>query len=216
MPRVSERGVEIGSLASLEPVLKKWQKLIEKMAQEWLSVKDVPWWYNERASLSLFAGAVWSCHGWVFEEFGIWRKIASKRGVKYTSGRRDIEFRVGDDWFSAEAKQCWPILSGNAEDPLIAVGKYLNQAVREAKQLTQKGCQSLGIVFAIPRVHVSQKDQIDQNLWDFVSQLRKAKRATVAWTFPREARGIQPSKDSENHNYTYPGIVVLILPARRC
>jgi hypothetical protein len=67
------------------------------MAKEWLNVKDVPWWYNERASLSLFAGAVWGCHGWVFEEFGIWRKIASKRGVKYTSGRRDIEFEVGDE-----------------------------------------------------------------------------------------------------------------------
>jgi hypothetical protein len=59
---VDIRGVHFGSLS---PVLKYWQVLNESWEGG-----DVPWWYNERASVGFLAGAVWKYGGWVMEEFG--------------------------------------------------------------------------------------------------------------------------------------------------
>ncbi|HEX8949356.1 MAG TPA: hypothetical protein VF790_10370, partial [Dissulfurispiraceae bacterium] len=43
----------------LKGVLNKWVQIIENIAEDQKEGKDVPWWYTEMASLSIFAGAVW-------------------------------------------------------------------------------------------------------------------------------------------------------------
>jgi hypothetical protein len=101
--------MEPGPFGFLKPALLEWQSM-QKL--DWWDHKgDAPWWYNERASLSLFAGAVWKCRGWVFEEFSIKRRTATTRGkYKRHSGRCDIMFGLGKIQFVGEAKQCWPVL----------------------------------------------------------------------------------------------------------
>jgi len=58
-----------GRLQILKPVLKEWLALIEDPDAVHWPKDDAPWWYNERALLSLFAGAIWKCEGWALEEF---------------------------------------------------------------------------------------------------------------------------------------------------
>src|SRR5262245_34034370 len=60
--------ITIGALRSFEDLLWEWTSVIERVVRVWYQ-DDVPWWYNERASLSLFAGAIWKVGGIAFEEF---------------------------------------------------------------------------------------------------------------------------------------------------
>ena len=104
------KGLVLGNLSPLRGVLREWQNLNEDPI--WRKIPDLPWWFNERAVLSQFAGAVWRHpHGWVFEEYSTWRYRSQK---KRQTGRGDIWFRINNHDFVGEAKQCWPVLSGKA------------------------------------------------------------------------------------------------------
>jgi hypothetical protein len=39
---------------------------------------DLPWWYNERASISVLAGAAWGTGGLAFEEYSEDKKARMK------------------------------------------------------------------------------------------------------------------------------------------
>jgi hypothetical protein len=70
---------------------------------------DRPFFYNERATLSLWAGGIWQSNreNLVLEEY---RSDKVSLSGKYT-GRCDIWFRAEGQSCSAEAKQsgrCWP------------------------------------------------------------------------------------------------------------
>jgi hypothetical protein len=62
-----------------------------------------PYYFNERATLSLFAGGVWQSQpeNLVLEEFTVGKE---RQGTRY-DGRSDIWFEAEDQWCYAEAKQ---------------------------------------------------------------------------------------------------------------
>jgi hypothetical protein len=70
---------------------------------------DAAWWYNERAILSLFAGAIWSSNGWAFEEFATTKRerVATKRKHRRDGARGDLEFwwPSSNKYFQCEAKR---------------------------------------------------------------------------------------------------------------
>ena len=53
-------GINAEPLPEFKTVLSMWKKMMMNL-DWWDDKKDAPYWYNERASLSLFAGAVWRC-----------------------------------------------------------------------------------------------------------------------------------------------------------
>jgi len=53
-----EGGRRCKRVRCFEAIFKEWIGCISQIAHDWKSRGDVPWWYNERASLSVFAGAV--------------------------------------------------------------------------------------------------------------------------------------------------------------
>jgi hypothetical protein len=73
------KGNHIVKMPFLSPLFKKWQKIILKISRKWIKENDVPWWYTERASLSLFSGAIWQSGGYVFEEFSVNREIKNRK-----------------------------------------------------------------------------------------------------------------------------------------
>lgn len=84
-------------LRCLRPVLEKWISVNRELAVHWASAGDAPWWYNERALISVFAGAVWRTGGHAFEEYS-----TEKRGDRRESwGRVDLEFAAGRQEFRA-------------------------------------------------------------------------------------------------------------------
>jgi hypothetical protein len=207
-----ERGLRTGSLKAIQPVLAKWQRLNEN--KSWFDFEDAPWWYNERATLSIFAGAVWRCGGWVFEEFSTRKASGLQRGrINYKNGRCDIQFSIGESEFIAEAKQCWPTLSGTAQNARRTVEIHIAQANQEVQQVPEWGYRRLGIVFVAPRVHVSKQDEIDKYLQAFVKQLVEIKSTTIAWVFPKAARTLRPpSEENTSRDYIFPGVAVVLCP----
>lgn len=180
--------------------------------------KDVPWWYNERASLSLFAGAVWLKDGWAFEEYSTQKRLAKwkKRG-KTHPGRCDIQFGLSDRiTFVAEAKQAWPTIRHRKESGISTVKAYLKEAQNDSSKLPDKEGTKLGMVFVVPRILRSRRKQlkgkqIDEILKSFLKQLSKIKNATMVWVFPKKTRMLFYRGD----DYCYPGIVLLIQRSRR-
>jgi len=155
--KTQSQGIHQGELPMLKPILQKWIDLNRNLANEFILDRDVPWWYNERPHVSLLAGAIWQGGGWAFQEYGIERQIKQQRGVKYKAGRRDIDFRVADHYFTAEAKQCWPTLGKNRHLAPARVQDCLDTACKEASQFSLSGSWQLGLVFATPRVPVSRR-----------------------------------------------------------
>ncbi len=125
------KGFHRGSLRSFAPIFKKWIKANEEIARAWRSVQDAPWWYNERASLSVFAGAIWRAGGFAFEEYSDEKREIRKRsrtlGSEYP-GRVDLYFNWAGCDFVAEAKFIWSGFSRNDTGAMRRLQDRLNKA----------------------------------------------------------------------------------------
>ena len=199
-------GTQLGPMKSLHLILDKWKSLMQD--PQW-GKDDAPWWYNERALLSLLAGAVWKCGEWAFEEFATNKRTITKRGKhKRRAGRGDIMFQIGKDTFIAEAKQCWPILGYRNRNAISTVKEALHEARIQSARLPSEG-QKLGIVFAVPCLHESKQEDSEKILYDFISRFTSLKNSTITWVFPREKRTLKGGD-----GYIYPGIVLVLRPLK--
>ena len=203
------RGIRIGHLRAIRPMLDKWLSVNEKLADEWIpEFDDAPWWYNERASISVFAGAAWLCHGWAFEEFATSKELRQGKGKpRETTGRCDINFSVNGYEYVAEAKQCWPKIDRPASAARVVLAS-LDAALRDCSHIPDWGLPVLGITFVAPRLLASHADALDTHTDDFVRWLRGIPGVTVAWTFPRSARALSPI--STRVQRLFPGTALII------
>lgn len=191
----------------LEPILKKWQKLNNDVLS---CDEDVAWWYNERASLSVFAGAVWKCGGWAFEEFSIERGNQSAR--KKAHGRCDIQFEFKNRKYIGEAKQTWLTLGKKGSKGIQKkVEKDLCSARSQIQQIHEPGNQRIAMTFVVPGINGSEEDNVNKHIDDLVQELQKIKNATLAWTFPKFARKMSP--ENKFRNYIFPGVALVLMAA---
>ena len=200
-------GIRAGALRSLKPILNMWVDLSGQ--EKWFFEEDATWWNNERATLSIFAGAVWRSGGLVMEEFAT-EKI--KRSVSET-GRCDIIFRIGRKVYLGEAKQDWPRLTDkNLRINLKETNRVIKQACFESLQTKNENSTHLGIVFITPFIHESRIAHLDEYLYEYISGLCKLENIIVAWTFPKWARHLH-SLEAVNKNKIYPGVILAIKKA---
>jgi hypothetical protein len=116
---------------------------------------DVPYHYNERATLSLLAGAIWRSdeNNFVFEEF----RTEKKRAEVVYKGRQDIWFRVSGQACYGEAKQQWIPLYRvrNDVNKLLSVLEQEMKAARQALPTIptlELPAFGLGILFVTPYI----------------------------------------------------------------
>ena len=102
-------GVRCTALPIFKPLLKKWVTTNIDVVRHWQG--DLAWWYGERASISVLAGAAWRIGGFAFEEY--------REDKKTGPGRVDLYLKVGRQQFIAEAKYCWSgaTLAGPVTNP---------------------------------------------------------------------------------------------------
>jgi Tfp pilus assembly major pilin PilA len=179
---------------------------------------DAPWWYNERASVSQLAGAVWRCGpkvkpSWVLEEYATPRYGA--RGSKATRGRCDILVELGELRFIAEAKQLWFDKSRDG-DCSGRLRKALDEAHEQVVTAPNDGgrYQQFALAFVVPVITASlnrDPDRLHQHIASVVeSAQREAPRASFAWAFPASRRF-----NLESHRYKgnfFPGCVLVLEP----
>lgn len=200
-------GIRVGALRSLKPILDKWSKLTN--VENWFLGPDATWWNNERATLSVFAGAIWRCQGLVMEEFATEKTMRSESKV----GRCDITFRIKQKVFLGEAKQQWPLLiKKNARENLEETNRIIKRACSESLHTKDLRATHLGIVFITPRIHHGKRQFLDDFLLEYVNTLSVRRDITLAWQFPKWARDLH-SLESGSENYIYPGVIMVIKKA---
>jgi len=201
-------GFHAGPLPMLRHSLKKWVEAQEQCAKEW-EWKDAPWWYNERASISTLAGAVWSAGGIAFEEFSTHktlRQLRKNAARTHGHGRCDLYIYSGGYHFMIEAKFCWVTPRGKAKSIL---NESMKAATKDAKLNTDDGLK-VAAVFAALRIPKSKKDESEESIQNFIKLLEGFGRCAIAWVFPNRARFLS-LRTSRSY---YPGAAVILRPLR--
>lgn len=207
-------GVHAGSFRRLEPVLWAWIDLMGDRSW-WEDDEDAPWWYNERAILSLFAGAVWKGRGWAFEEYSTSKKFVTSRGrgTKAYAGRGDLAFWAKGGDYALEAKVCHPSLSGGGT-PLQAVRDALKEACSDVRRSKYRGSLPIRMVFGAPSIAAGQWGHWLERWREFRDQLIALPGGVaVAWTFPPWGGKLRVRE--QGILYVYPGAILVMGDARK-
>jgi hypothetical protein len=202
------KGHDCGRITSFRPILKEWIKANSEIATKWLSAEDAPWWYNERASLSVFAGAIWRAGGFCFEEYSD-RKREIKRqtgrlGDLY-HGRVDLYFSMSRSEFVAESKYVWSCFTQN-NNPAKRIRRALDHACADVRAIRPGRRRKLGIIFAMPCFKLGSKSQLDDRVQQWTDGLAGLEASAYAWVFPGCTRTLWWSEDE----YFCPGAAVII------
>lgn len=194
-----ESHINSGSLKSLRSVLKKWQKLIHDYIK-YCYYEDNPWWYNERAGLSILAAAVWCTNGIALEEYVTEKNEESER----KKGRCDLYIGLNSRQFNCEAKHTFCDLTYDIGEAVGKVEDKLKEAIKDAKKLDKDEFDRMAICIAVPCLEKTY-DDIDESLkkWCIaISDLENCDAFVTA--FPLKAR-----KTMLFENYFYPGVAIL-------
>lgn len=195
-----------GEKIVFEKLLREWRRLIQDYHSE--TKNDGLHVSNERASVSVFAGAVWKCGGWALEEW-----MGSKKDAW---GRIDLWFRVSSIDYIAEAKQSWPSLIKSEEVNIEKVSKTLEAAEEDARKVQAleksdyKGYRFIALAFASPWVEIEDdKEKVEEDqIQSFISAMKQRKCKSrydfMAYTFPEDMRSFCPGDGR-----IYPGAALL-------
>lgn len=201
--------MECTSALPLKNILKKWTRIVCKLVQDrnWKeSGKLPPWLYNERADVSLFAGAVWRSMEYAFEEFQEEKRKLTKRRKRLSHhyrGRTDMFFTVGRQRFIVEAKQCSPGMGAGGNETKIE--HALAKARLSVKQTKRRRQRQLAVVFVTPYVNKKKhRRDLNQRLGNWLKAARKIPCSARAWVFPQETRFLRYG------DRYYPGVFMII------
>lgn len=205
-------GTYCPDLRCLQPILKKWIDLNKGMFASWRDDEDVPWWYNERASLSVLSGAVWRSGGEAFEEYSDYKRGISNRTGRLSNeyaGRIDFYFNVNGRDFKGESKFCWLSALASVRDQTEKLTSCLNEARNDARKSKPDGQERLGLVFISPYLPKKHKPALKERVDRVVDQIKTLKADAFAWVFPEIERCIS------YYGWLYPGTAVIVKRVQR-
>ncbi len=201
------REIHIRSLRSIAPILTSYLNLNERLTIDWAKEQTFPWWFNERASMSILAGAIWKVGGVAFEEFSDEKSFVKKYGRrKKYRGRTDLSFSHGRHKFVAEAKICFVDALPKRYDPRKKILESLQEASQDVSKVRPYGAQRVGIVFVSPRFPICSETQLGGYIKDWINVLRKIPYSAAAWTFPAGAR----TTSQWNKWRMFPGTAIVV------
>ena len=199
-------GVRVGPhLRCLRPLLREWARLHAQLGREWQSVGDAPWWYNERALLSVLAGAVWRTGGSALEEYS----EQKRRDGALAPGRVDLWLSCGSHSFWAEAKAI--------EVPFTRSGSQVDRITRcmASAKIDIRRCapdgstRRLAIVFGKPYLRLGPRAERERPRKRLVAQSAAVEKHALAWVFPDQRRL------PKNDDWVCPGAMIWIKELRR-
>ena len=204
--------VDCACIAELKPVLYKWCDLNREFFDKLRD--DCPWWYNERASMSVFAAAAWKTKGFIsLEEFSTTKGRIKTKSER--SGRCDLKlWHDSKRGFAFEGKQTWCRLDkgidlGSKSNDIMAIFRQGQDDARELK--THMG-RRFGMCFVSPRIHVNERDSLDRRLDQLLYLLTKKHHDhAIAWYFAEDP-GLLLDKATR---LLYPGVVLLLKEVKK-
>ncbi len=212
-------GINPGSLVSLDSILRAWIKTNRKFVKAW--APDVPWRYNERASLSILAGAIWRKGGLALEEFTTekrpWRLHSKRLSKIYRWGRSDFYFELGELECEIEAKFYRPKI-GKINDKIETIQKCLLKKLEKAVCDVSRNRRydkrlRLGLLIVTPFVpYASLKGDSHKHIGLWINAAKNIAKTASAWYFPKELEFGQ-FINSRHREHFFPGILVLFRKA---
>lgn len=214
-------------LKGLSPLLTSWTETTIDFCKR-RDFEDNCWWYNERASLSVLAGAAWRLKGWAaLEEFS-----TTKRGVipdneidpgRIVRGRCDLHLSHGSSDYAVEAKQAWQPIGRRARADRLSLG--MRKAWNDAGNLTHdEGDHRLAVTFVAPYVPVSEVGKrrarggamvdevaVREAVESWLSRLDLSRMDAYAYAFPRVTGGFV----NERQTYLFPGSLLCVQERKR-
>ena len=196
-------------LPFFDELLWEWTNVIERTVRMWHQT-DVPWWYNERASLSLFAGAVWKAGGIAFEEFSSTREGPNSEEAPMIGrrmGRIDLCFTYQGTRFVTEAKQCWSPIGSRAGSARAEIERMLQQASADVLTAPEYYGRRLALVFASPYFPQSEFGVASERLvqWKQVVESVDSYGKAFYW--------LHDCQWTVDEGYLYPGAAIFIRQA---
>ena len=153
-----------GKLKHWNKMILEWHRVIEDYGR--LVGDDAPYWYNERANISILAGAAWRSGKLALEEFG--HEKSDKKG----------QYR-GDRWMG----RCDLWLKEKKEEA------SLSDAIKDANDSKQvRGARSVGVSFIPVYILIKYKDEIDAYIDQRIKEAKSVSADCIAWCFPEENR----------------------------
>ena len=187
-------------IKALKPILKRWIEINQEYCDAYPG-KDCPYWYNERAAVSILAGAVWKSGGLALEEFNSNKKY----GRSLYLGRADLWFSFGKKRqdYLIEAKYDRFSLLSNFSKLGKRIINNVKLALVDAKNSKEEASLMLGVTFLVPYIPPSAQDNEKKMLADFLRLLKGMQMNLLAvYVNPYVMK-------DEEYGYSYPCIAIV-------
>lgn len=175
------KGIEVWrSDQELEDLLSAWIKAIVRYTSA--NELDNPWWYNERASLSVLAGAAWTLKNWhALEEFSTLKRYRTlEPGVDSGSlrnGRCDLYVQSPRTSFAIEAKQTVQSI-GTSSDGYTLTHRAMQKAWEDSGDLNNwEADRRFSVTFIVPSI--PRKEVLIEGKQNVC--VRKVEQAVKGW-----------------------------------
>ena len=209
----------------LEILLSAWIKAIIRYT--FANERDNPWWYNERASLSVLASAAWTLKNWhALEEFSTRKRYRTlEPGVDSGAlrhGRCDLHIQSPNSSFAVEAKQTVQSIGVRSDGKFFA-NRAMRKAWEDSGDLSHwEADRRLAVTCIVPSIPMSEvliseageervclkkvEQAIKYWLTDQSSFIGTSGKSTdCAFVFPQLGNPYY----TENERY-YPGVVLVL------
>ncbi|TPE14506.1 hypothetical protein FJP62_12175 [Pantoea vagans] len=188
----------------LEILLGSWIKAIVRYTSA--NPYDNPWWYNERASLSVLAGAAWTLKKWhALEEFSTFKRHRTlEPGVDSGSlrhGRCDLYIQSPGTSFAIEAKQTVQSIGFRSDGSTFAE-RAMRKAWQDSGDLNkQEAHRRFAVTFIVPSIPKSEVS-LKENGEDKICE-KKVETAINAW-LDNQKNLIEQSARHKDFAYVFP------------
>ncbi len=189
---------------TIRPIFEEWLKLNRDYI-ELAEQQDNLYWYNERATISSLAGAVWRCGGFAQEEYS----AIKGKGNKARTGRVDLYFHFNNTDVVCEAKQLFLYLPEyNKKDLKQCIEASLAWAKKDLNE-TALGAEyqdfGIALAFIVPYKHENEDIQVTKK------QLAQAvKELDCSFYVSLEVEG-KPMIGGSGHEYNHVLLVGTII-----
>ncbi len=187
----------VPNLALWEAPLLRWFEVLDEFRRV-NDNKDEAFWYNERATLSTLAGALWRSGWMVLEEYSTARE---GQGSESGAGRTDLWCRLGADEFTVEAKQDFKCAYPSKPETLQSRAELqLSWACVQCATDKWGAKSRLALVFMVPSLRL---DPTEDSLGRWIDAVEAFRADLKVHYF-----NIPAMKSSKTGRF-YPGVVLL-------
>jgi hypothetical protein len=181
----------------LEPVLVQWLKIHRDYVED-ANFEDCLYWYNERANVSVFAGAMWKCGGIALEEYSAFKADETENAKR---GRIDLYLQSHGNSAVCEAKMTWIYLCEAHKQQTNfsnAIANAIEKASNDVLKTLNANPNSLGIALNFITGYSRENVDAIESLTSLKEEIKNSTCDFYAWLEIKEKKIISGNGNSHN------------------